>query len=244
MHLTVYKKILENLLFIDIETVACTKNYDSLDKKLQHLWCKKTETIKTALQEDVASLFAQKAGIYAEFGKIIVIGLGFLKFDEQDNLILRVKSLCNHDEKKLLQQFKELLATRFQQNYVQLCAHNGKEFDFPYLCRRMIVQGIALPSILDISGKKPWEITHVDTMEMWKFGDWKNFTSLDLLATLFGIQSSKQLMEGHEVHHYYYIKNALDKIAAYCVEDVIVLVQIFLKMRYLTSIPQKNIQLI
>jgi DNA polymerase elongation subunit (family B) len=227
---TISKQALKSILFLDIETISCVGSYQELDGSLKSLWDKKAATIKNTEQEKASDLFFEKAAIYAEFGKVIVIGLGIVTFNEDDAPMLRVKTLKGHDEKTLLQEFKTLVETCFQQDGLRLCAHNGKEFDFPYLCRRMLINGIPLPQVLDMTGKKPWEIAHLDTMELWKFGDRKSFTSLHLLATLFGINSSKELMEGSEVNYYYYTKNDLDKIAAYCLQDVVVTVQIFLKM--------------
>lgn len=238
------KQILKNILFLDIETVSCVKDYQELDEKRKLLWRKKAKTFSTEDGEDEDTLFFKKAAIYAEFGKIITIGVGIVTFNEKDELVLRVKGLSGHDEKSLLQEFKALLETRFSQDKLQLCAHNGKEFDFPYLCRRMVVHGVPLPHMLDIAGKKPWEVAHLDTMEMWKFGDRKRFTSLDLLATLFGIESSKALMEGSEVNYCYYVKNDLPKIITYCMKDVIVTAQLFLKMNFLAPIRKENIILI
>jgi 3'-5' exonuclease len=224
------KQTLKNILFLDIETISCASSYQELDDALKPLWNKKAEIIRKNEQEQASELFFERSAIYAEFGKVIVIGLGVITFDENDAPTLRVKGLKGHDEKALLQEFKSILETGFQQDGLRLCAHNGKEFDFPYLCRRMLVHGIPLPRALDIAGKKPWEVAHLDTMELWKFGDRKSFVSLNLLAILFGIGSSKELMEGSEVNHYYYTENNLDKIAAYCLQDVIVTVQIFFKM--------------
>ena len=224
------KQVLKSILFLDIETVSCVGSYQELDDALKPLWDKKAAIIRKTDQEKASDLFFEKAAIYAEFGKVIVIGLGIVTFDEHDVPTLRVKALKGHDEKTLLQEFKDVLEAGFQQESLRLCAHNGKEFDFPYLCRRMLIHGIPLPRALDIAGKKPWEVTHLDTMELWKFGDRKSFTSLHLLATLFGINSSKELMEGSEVNHYYYTGNNLGKIAAYCLQDVVVTVQLFLKM--------------
>lgn len=224
------KQVLKSILFLDIETVSCVGSYQELDDALKPLWDKKAAIIRKTDQEKASDLFFEKAAIYAEFGKVIVIGLGIVTFDEYDVPTLRVKALKGHDEKTLLQEFKDVLEAGFQQESLRLCAHNGKEFDFPYLCRRMLIHGIPLPRALDIAGKKPWEVAHLDTMELWKFGDRKSFTSLHLLATLFGINSSKELMEGSEVNHYYYTGNNLGKIAAYCLQDVVVTVQLFLKM--------------
>jgi uncharacterized protein YprB with RNaseH-like and TPR domain len=123
----------------------------------------------------------------------------------------------------------------------RLCAHNGKEFDFPYLCRRMLVNDLSLPSVLNMMGKKPWEVGHLDTMEMWKFGDHKHYTSLDLLLAIFNIQSSKGVMDGSMVSKVYYQEGALDKIAEYCVGDVVAIAQLYLKMKGLAVIKAENI---
>jgi 3'-5' exonuclease len=227
---TAPKQVLKSILFLDIETVSCAGSYQELDHALKPLWDQKAAVLKKTDQETASDLFFEKAAIYAEFGKVIVIGLGIVTFDEHDVPTLRVKALQGHDERALLQDFKNVLETGFRQNSLRLCAHNGKEFDFPYLCRRMLVHGIPLPRVLDIAGKKPWEVAHLDTMELWKFGDRKSFTSLHLLATLFGISSSKELMNGSEVNHYYYTGNNLGKISAYCLQDVVVTAQLFLKM--------------
>jgi len=238
---TSLRQTLKNILFLDIETVSCVGSYQELNDAFKSLWDRKVAAIRKSEQEETSDLFFEKAAIYAEFGKVIVIGLGFIAFDESGVPMLRVKTLQNHDEKTLLQSFKEVLVTDHQHNSIKLCAHNGKEFDFPYLCRRMLVHGIPLPPALDMAGKKPWEVTHLDTMEMWKFGDRKSFTSLHLLATLFGISSSKELMEGSEVNHYYYQKKDLDNIATYCLQDVVVTAQLFLKMNCCPSIPRERV---
>lgn len=220
----------QNPLFIDIETVPCVDSFDALSPPLQNLWRKKALALGKKDAEEQEALFSDRAGIFAEFGKIIVITMGYVDKHTEKQEVLRVKGLANDNEQVLLETFVSFLA-RFPAYSLQLCAHNGKEFDFPYLCRRMIVQGIALPEVLNTSGKKPWEVNHLDTMEMWKFGDRKNYTSLDLLATLFGITSSKQEMNGGEVRMYYYEKKALEDIRQYCIKDVITLVQIYRKLR-------------
>jgi len=235
------QQLLQDVLFIDIETVSCAPDYQALEEALKPLWDQKAAMIRKDATATASDLFFDKAAIYAEFGKVIVIGLGFVTFDERQVPTLRVKTLQGHDEKALLQTFQALLETRFSSTTLKLCAHNGKEFDFPYLCRRMIVHEILLPQVLKVGGKKPWEVAHWDTMELWKFGDRKSYTSLHLLATLLDIPSSKTLMEGSEVNHYYYRENALDKIAAYCLQDVIVTVQVFLKLHSCPLIPSEHI---
>ncbi|NBP05541.1 MAG: 3'-5' exonuclease, partial [Bacteroidetes bacterium] len=180
--------LLENIIFIDIETVSAHKNFDDLSPEWQDLWKRKAKNLIKDQQSE--SEIYDQASIYAEFGKIICIGVGFLRRGK-DGLQFRVKSYCADDEKTLLQEFANLLNRSFNGPQYLLCAHNGKEFDFPYLARRMMVHGIALPKLLDIQGKKPWEVQHLDTLELWKFGDRKSFTSLNLLAHLFNIPTPK-----------------------------------------------------
>ncbi len=236
-----FPETLKDILFIDIETVSCVGAYHELDTSLRLLWDKKTAAIRKNPKEDASEFFFEKAAIYSEFGKIIVIGMGVFSLEEKEMPKLRIKALQGHDEATLLQSFKELLETNFQQDNLKLCAHNGKEFDFPYLCRRMLIHGLPLPPVLAIQGKKPWEVAHLDTMELWKFGDRKSFTSLHLLATLFGIASSKEIMHGSEVNHYYYRKQDLEKITSYCLQDVVVTAQLFLKMHCQETIQPENI---
>jgi 3'-5' exonuclease len=230
---------LRNVLFLDIETIATTDNYQALDERLKIQWARKASFFKQR-NEDATDemLFHERAGIYAEFGKIIVIALGKFVENEVGELVLKTKSLSGHDEKVLLQEFKAMLE---KSEGVKLCAHNGKEFDFPYLSRRMLIQGIPLPSVLNLSGKKSWEVPHLDTLEMWKFGDYKHYTSLELLATIFNIPTSKNAMDGSLVNEVYYKEKNLDKIAGYCVGDVIAVAQLFLRVKGLPCIPTENI---
>ncbi|HNR75183.1 MAG TPA: 3'-5' exonuclease, partial [Cyclobacteriaceae bacterium] len=176
--------------------------------------------------------------IYAEFGKIIVIGIG--KYTEQNGVLgLRTRYFADHDEKKLLTEFGAVLEKMGAG--VKLCAHNGKEFDFPYICRRSLVNNLPIPSVLNMSGKKPWEIGHLDTMEMWKFGDFKHYTSLDLLASIFDIPTSKGVMDGSMVSEVYHSQGDLKKIAEYCIGDVVAVAQLYLRMKGFPIIPPGNI---
>ncbi|MCD4745628.1 MAG: ribonuclease H-like domain-containing protein, partial [Bacteroidales bacterium] len=175
----------ENILFLDIETVPVTAEYEQLSDKFKKLWNNKAGNLKKEEGDTPEKLF-HRAGIYSEFGKIICISVGFMK-----GLTFRIKSFYDDDEKKLLIDFSELLNKHYNKKQHFLCAHNGKEFDFPYTARRMLINDINLPKILDMAGKKPWEITHLDTMELWKFGDFKNYTSLELLAAVFEIPTPK-----------------------------------------------------
>jgi predicted PolB exonuclease-like 3'-5' exonuclease len=231
----------KNILFIDIETVPCVIDYEKLSATQKLLWGKKATLLGAMGQQEICDLFSERAAIYAEFGKVIAIALGYITFDVCGETLLHVQNISSHNEAELLEQLRNILEEKHQQENIRLCAHNGKEFDFPYLCRRMLINGISLPTVLDLSGKKPWEITHIDTMEMWRFGDRKSFISLDLLANLFGIDSSKTVMDGSQVSHFYYIKNDLTSIANYCMQDVIVACQIFLKLNNWQTIKETNI---
>jgi len=219
---------LEQILFLDIETVAGTKNYDDLPERMQALWSKKSAFLNNPEELTAGELY-ERAGIYAEFGKIVSIGLGYFKRDGEV-LQLRIKDISMHDEKALLEEFKALLDGPFNQKTLKLCAHNGREFDFPYIARRMIVNGIALPDCLNMAGKKPWEIGHIDTMDYWKFGDYKNFTSLDLLAAILDVPTSKDDIDGSQVNGVYYEHNDLERIGHYCKKDVAVMARVFLKL--------------
>jgi hypothetical protein len=232
---------LSNLMVIDIETVASHATFEELPENLKSLWEKKAARISP--DSTAKEAFDEKAGIYAEFGKIVVIGIGFFTAqkneDGREKQIFRVKSLASDNEKQLLEDFIKIVE-KFGKN-LQFVAHNGKEFDFPYLCRRMLINGLDIPYALDISGKKPWEINHIDTMHMWKFGDYKNFTSLSLLAAVFGLATSKDDIDGSEVNGVYYKEKDLNRIAVYCTKDVILTGQLFLRMQNLPIIEEKNI---
>lgn len=232
---------LSNLMVIDIETVASHATFEELPEVLRPLWEKKAARISP--DETAKDAFEEKAGIYAEFGKIVVIGIGFFTAqkseDGKEEQIFRVKSLASDNEKELLENFIKIVE-KFGKN-LQFIAHNGKEFDFPYLCRRMLINGLDIPYALDISGKKPWEVNHIDTMHMWKFGDYKSFTSLSLLAAVFGLATSKDDIDGSEVNGVYYKEKDLNRIAVYCTKDVILTGQLFLRMQNLPIIKEENI---
>ncbi len=196
--------------------------YESLPENFKKLWDQKAERIKRDETDTPDKLF-QRAGIYAEFGRIICISVGYLK-----NGNFRIKSFFGDDEYELLKEFTELLDNYYTGSNNLLCAHNGKEFDYPYIARRMIINGIKLPEILNIAGKKPWEVAHLDTMELWKFGDYKNYTSLDLLAAAFGIPTPKEDIDGSMVAEVYYKDNDLERIVKYCQRDTLTVAQILL----------------
>ena len=218
---------LEHILFLDIETVPEKADYDELDDEKKNLWAQKS---KYQRKDDFTpAQFYDRAGIWAEFGKIICISVGYFKV-KGDGRTFRTTSFYG-EEPKLLQEFKNLLSTHFSGTKHLLCGHNAKEFDIPYIARRMLIHGIELPYKLNLFGKKPWEVPHLDTMELWKFGDYKHFTSLKLLANILGIPSPKEDIDGSMVRHVYYEENDLDRIITYCELDVVTTAQVFLRLR-------------
>lgn len=231
-------KNLKNLLFIDIETVSLFETYDNLDPSLKLLWDKKALFISET--DTIESLYFEKAGIFAEFGKIITISMGYF-FQKNDQMCFKLKSLYGEDEKKILNDFNSIIANKSNKDKLILCAHNGKEFDYPYLCRRMLINNIPLPKALHQCSKKPWEVKHLDTLEMWKFGDRKNYTSLELLATVLGIETSKDDMNGNMVNMVFYKEKNLNRIAAYCEKDVLVTAQVYLRLQGLPLLQRENI---
>lgn len=231
-------------LVIDIETVSSHKEFGMMPEEMQRLWRKKSLTIKNDNELSPEQLYFEKGAIYAEFGKIITIAFGIFHQDADKGWSLRVKAIANDDEKALLNEFKVLIEGKFDQQRLSFCAHNGREFDYPYISRRMLINGISLPETLKVQGKKPWEIKHVDTMEMWKFGDWKSYTSLELLTAIFNIPSSKEDIDGSMVNQVYYHENQLQKIAKYCCNDVVATAQLYLRLNGNPLIPKENITIL
>jgi DNA polymerase elongation subunit (family B) len=225
---------LNKVIFLDIETVPQQKEFELLNEEQKKLWEQKAK-FDSAYKSGEISLSDtyQRAGIYAEFGKIICISFGYVAL-EKGQRELRIKSISDKDEKNLLSKLLKLIQG-FDKDTL-LCAHNGKEFDFPYICRRLLINGLKIPKILDLQNKKSWEVKHLDTMELWKFGDYKHYTSLDLLANIFNIESSKKEMDGSMVGKMYYEENNLKKIVEYCELDVWVLANVFLKLNSMDTI--------
>ncbi len=231
--------VLRHLLVIDIETISSVRNFSSLNASMQHFWRQKAAHLRSEEGLSPEELFEKKAGIYAEFGQIVAISMGY--FHQEAMLQFRTRTLYDSNESALLEAFVSALE-RFDQLELRLCAHNGSEFDFPYLSRRMIVNELKLPWPLDIAGKKPWEIQHLDTLNLWKFGDRKNFTSLALLCELLGIPTSKQDMDGSMVSEVYYREpDGLERIAKYCRGDVVATAQLFLKLNGLALLADEQI---
>ena len=218
---------LENILFLDIETVPETEYFNELDKAKQELWEAKSRYQRK--EEFSAEEFYDRAGIWAEFGKIICISVGYFT-NQGETRLFRTTSFYG-EEPALLKEFKNLLISHFSQAKHLMCAHNGKEFDFPYIARRMIIHNIELPYKLNLFGKKPWEVPHLDTLELWKFGDYKTYTSLKLMTNVLGIPSPKDDIDGSEVYKTYYEDNDIDRIITYCEKDTIAVAQIFLRLR-------------
>ena len=238
------RELTQDFLIIDIETVSGNENIENLSPELKKHWERKAGFIRNPEEMSPEELYAERAAIYAEFGKIIVIGMA-IYHENKGEPALRVRALSNDNEKELLTEFKNFLEGKFDQDNLKLCAHNGKEFDFPYLCRRMLINDIKIPWSLNMSGKKPWEVNHLDTMELWKFGDWKSYTSLDLLTTIFEIPSSKKDLDGSMVTKTYYKENeGLQRIEEYCKRDVVATAQLYLRLNNLPLIAQDQINII
>jgi uncharacterized protein YprB with RNaseH-like and TPR domain len=229
---------LNDILFLDIETVPQEENWNLLSNETKELFTKKTQYQRK--EEFTAEEFYSRAGIWAEFGKIICISVGYF-VDKESQKQLRIRSFFGDDEHKILTDFKVLLNTHFIKKSNVLCAHNGKEFDFPFIARRMIVHQIELPKKLNLFGKKPWEVPHLDTLELWKFGDYKHYTSLKLLTAILGIPSPKDDIEGSEVASVYYKEKNLQRIVRYCEKDTIAIAQILLRFNNEKLIEDTNI---
>ncbi|MBL1231970.1 MAG: 3'-5' exonuclease [Flavobacteriales bacterium] len=228
---------LEKILFLDIETVAQQPNFNSVDERLRKFWEQKAKYIAA---DEIPEEAYSRAGIYAEFGKIVCISVGFITYEGSEKN-LRLKSFYGDDEKMLLEEFFDLLNNYFNQADHLLCAHNGKEFDFPYIARRALVNGLNIPSILDLAGKKPWEVAHLDTLQLWKFGDYKNYTSLGLLTAIFNIPTPKDDIDGSMVNQVYWEDKDVERIKIYCEKDVVALTQLFLRYRNEDLVKEENI---
>lgn len=227
-----------HVLFLDIETVPQVYNFEDLDTEKQELWDAKTR-YKQKDDQTAADIY-DTAGILAEFGKIVCISVGFVQQNNNESE-LRLKSFYGDDENEILVNFNKLLNDHYNTDRHLLCAHNGKEFDFPYLARRILINQLTLPRVLDIAGKKPWEVNHLDTMQLWKFGDYKHYTSLSLLTNIFDIPSPKDDISGADVSRVYWEEQDIERIAKYCEKDVLATVQLFLRYKGKSLIAEENI---
>lgn len=231
---------LENLMVIDIETVSEYKSFDQMDESWQYLW---SEKISKSLNDHLTleASYSGKAAIFAEFGKIICISIGFFVL-ENEHYSFRVKSIDGHDEKVLLSEFTDILNKWIaKKKQLCFCGHNIKEFDIPYISRRMIINGLDLPDYLDFQNKKPWDVVMIDTLQLWKFGDYKNYISLKLMAQVLKIESPKDDIDGSMVGKVYWEENDLKRIAVYCQKDVITVAQIILRFKKMPLLQQSNI---
>ena len=241
-----------NILFLDIETVPGARDFEDLSEGIQELWAVKCRNIlrkgpDELEYDEIAATFAERAGIFAEFGKIVCITTGFLmRPQDGGKMMLRLKSFTNNMESSLLQDFGDVLEKHFNNpEKFAFCGHNIKEFDIPYICRRMLLNQLPLPRMLDISGKKPWETKHmIDTLELWKFGDIKNYTSLNLLTHIFDIPSPKDDMDGSDVAGVYWEEQDLDRIAHYCEKDVLATVQLYLRFKRMPLLSSEQVVIV
>ena len=229
------------ILFFDIETVPLSYHFSDMDERGKELWDKKSKFLQERDGLTPEKTY-EKAGIYAEFSKVVCISMGFITQKDGEEQV-RIKSIFSKDEKELLQEFINLLDSYYFSPEYMLCAHNGKEFDIPFLCRRILINEMKLPFLLNIAGKKPWEIKHLDTMELWKFGDFKNYTSLNLLTYVFNIPTPKDDMDGSMVAKVFYEDDNLERIVTYCEKDVVATIQLFRKYEGKALIDEEFIQL-
>ena len=236
------KIIPENVLFIDIETVPQTENLDQFPQHLQKLWIKKAGQI--AGKNETAEELFSRSGIYAEFGKIVCISAGKI-YRKGEERAYRVKSYYGADEALLLKDFTAMLNTFMINPHHKICAHNGQEFDFPFISRRLLINGIKLPPVFDIAGSKPWEVREclLDTLQLWKFGDYKHYTSLDLLCTIFNIPTPKDDINGSQVAEVFYKENNVERIARYCEKDTFAIAQLILRYKGEPLIPLENFEI-
>jgi len=231
----------EDVMFLDIETVPASSSYELLNPAMQALWDKKSRQFRSP--EQTAVDVYERAGIYSEFGRIICISVGLIR--EKNPFCFRLKSFYGDEEKTLLSEFSAMLSKFSKTNKESLlCAHNGKEFDFPYIARRMIVNRLIIPEILDNAGKKPWEIKLLDTMDLWKFGDYKNYTSLDLLTSVLGIPTPKDDIDGSKVAGIFYIEDDIERIVRYCEKDVLAIARVLLRFMNLPGIEEDKIEVV
>lgn len=239
---------LDKILFLDIETVPQAATYEELPENIAHLWDEKAAQLQAKSPEKYAEsitpkeIFAKAAGIYSEFGKIVCISVGYIFYDKEKNKHFRSKSFYGDDEKTILMNFSVLVNKFFTSKENTFCGHNIKEFDIPYICRRMLINRLPIPFAMDLSGKKPWEVNFLDTLEMWKFGDYKNYTSLKLLTAIFDIPTPKDDIDGSQVAEVYHKEKNIQRIATYCEKDVLATAQLLLRFCNEDLISTQNIE--
>jgi len=230
-----------NILFVDVETVTVESNYNNLPPVIQQAWNRKAEYFRESDNKTAAELFSERAALYAEFGKIVSIAIGYFHTLDDGQNELRIKCITDRNEAAVLHEFVETVQ-RFDQNQLRLCAHNGRDFDYPYLCRRMLVHGMKLPQSLQLMNKKAWEVPHLDTMEMWKFGEYKKFVPLELLAALFSVKvDADKLLAPQDIQELYYEEKSLDNLIQSGYQNIRLLAQVYLSLLSQPLLPDEQI---
>ncbi len=225
-HINIY-----DLIFIDIETVPEYSSYEELSGSMKELWAIKHSYLKHE-NELPENGYLKRAGVYAEFAKIVCISIGYFNQNKKSTTrTFRIKSFYGDDEKQLLIEFISLINKHFDTERFHFCGHNIREFDIPFLCRRMLIHQLQFPGMLDVSGKRPWEMYDVDTLQLWKFGDYKNYTSLKLLAEVLNIPTPKDDMEGKDVCSAYWERKELKRIVDYCQKDIVTVARLLLRFK-------------
>ncbi len=235
---------LNKYFVIDIETVPQSPDYTMLSNEWQRRWLQKiAKTIPESISPEDS--YQQRAGILAEFGKIVCISIGCFHEDRNGELTFLIKSIYGDNEKVLLQSFLKA-SDKFceRKNGFLFAGHNIREFDVPYICRRLLINGLTLPHYLCLNDKKPWEVEMFDTLHWWRFGDYKNYISLDLLAGVMDVPTSKTDIDGSMVQHVYYKEKNLPRIAEYCQRDVEVVANLLLRFNNKPLLKQDNIRVV
>jgi predicted PolB exonuclease-like 3'-5' exonuclease len=229
------------ILFLDIETVGISKDYNSCEIEhpeiaLQYLkyfdWFQKRfpeDEVLTKRPELANFMFRRRSALVPEFAKIVCVSVSFVT----DKGEIKSQTFSGDDEKQVLLDSQTLLERCGKLGFY-LCGHNLKNFDIPMLAKRMVINGLLPPSILPSYDTKPWEIKAIDTKEIWQFGSYTSIGSLDLMCTCMDIPSPKEgEITGEKVHDAYWIDGKLKEIAEYCERDVKVLVDVIKKLKEL-----------
>ncbi len=232
--------VIENSFLIDIETVSSSQHYHSLPEEWKDLW---DEKIKKALPENITAeeFYPLRAAVMAEFAKVVCISFGYFK--TQNNVLqLRIKSIYSHNEKELIENFiKTLYQLHAINNKWCFTGHNIKEFDIPFLCRRILINNLTIPPFMDFQNMKPWDTPVTDTLHLWRFGDYKHYTSLKLLAAALGVPSPKDDIDGSMVGEVYWEEKNLERIATYCQKDVATVANVLLRFKNLPLVKEEQI---
>lgn len=234
---------LENLFVLDIETVSIFPEWQLLDETWKELWAKKIDK-QLPEGDNPETFYPKRAAILAEFGKVICISAGYFR-EENGHYSFRIKSYAGHDEADLLRRFiQDAGQWQSKKKAASFAGHNIREFDIPYLCRRLVINQMPIPDWLNFQAMKPWETNLVDTMQLWRFGDFKNYTSLNLLAACLGIPSPKGDIDGSKVGEVYWVENDLPRIVEYCQRDVVTVAQVLLRFKHLPLLTEKDVEVV